>query len=84
MARRDKCARVSAKPRIPCRARGWNCPESFVGPPTAAKIHRFRVAGRPCSPTKLNEVPGGYAALRLEMIAKPRALGAAGKRVVNW
>ncbi len=33
---------------------------------------------------KLQGVPGGYAALRLVLMQKPRALGAAGEKVVNW
>ncbi len=53
-------------PRNPCRARGRNFPESLVGPPTAAKIRRSRAAGRPCR-MPIQRVPGGYAALRLEL-----------------
>ncbi len=38
MARHGKSARAVDEPRTPCRARGWNCPESWMGPPIAATI----------------------------------------------
>ncbi len=69
-------------PDSPATERGWHCPASFVGPPTAAKIPTVP-CGRAALPQPNKEVPGGYAALRLDLMRKPRAPGAAGRKGVS-
>ena len=58
-------------PDSPAIERGWNCPVSFVGPPAAAKIRPVR-CDRAALPQTKQQVPGGYAALCLD-IGKLRA-----------
>ena len=84
LVHRDKCARIAVKPRTPHQRVGTELSGVAGGTTHGGKdSRRSRAAGRPCR-MFVQEVPGGYVALRLEMMGSPRALSAAGQLGVAW